>query len=105
MIQSLSRIAYVKQVHDHADELLDRRLIEAINKGRAFLSATIKLARLSTLKWPESVDRASEKQSAISPAVICLFRRSRRISRRVGSLRAWKTSFIGPFVISRITEI
>ena len=50
-------------------------------------SAMISPACLSTLKCPESVDRASGNRSAISPAVISRRRNSRRISRRVGSPR------------------
>ena len=53
-----------------------------------FFSATIRPAFFRMLKWPDSVDRASGNRSAISPAVIARLRSSRRISRRVGSLRA-----------------
>src|SRR5262245_28650768 len=48
-------------------------------------------ASLRTLKWPDSVESASGKCSAISPALRSRARSSRRISRRVGSLRARKT--------------
>jgi hypothetical protein len=44
------------------------------------------------LKCPERVDFASGNRSAISPAVMSLERRRRRISRRVGSLSARKMS-------------
>src|SRR5262249_14277338 len=54
-------------------------------------SATMSRASLRTLKWPDSVESASGKCSAISPALRSRARSSHRISRRVGSLRARKT--------------
>src|SRR6185295_13960239 len=70
-----------------------------------FFSATINPAFFRTLKWPDNVDGASGNRSAISPAVMARLRKSRRISRRVGSLKAWNTAFMAYFVISPTTEI
>src|SRR5688572_12341002 len=71
-----------------------------------FFSATIRPAFLRILKWPDNVDRASGKRSAISPAVMARLRSSRKTSRRVGSLSAWKTAFINiySYGISPTTE-
>ena len=53
-----------------------------------FCSATISPACFSTLKWPDSVERASGKALGQFAGRHVALRSSRRISRRVGSLKA-----------------
>ena len=55
------------------------------------LSSCIKFADFNTLKWPERVDFASGKCSAISPAVMDFFLRSFIIFLRLESAKALNT--------------
>src|SRR5689334_11767792 len=92
-------LADVEELEDGGDRLLDDRRVKAVDDARAVFLSDDEPGVFEDVEVAGEGAGASWNCSANSPAVISRWRRSRKISRRVASLRAWKAAFIGKVII------